>query len=217
MASAFSVAHLDELDRVRPTEGPALWLQLRRALGVTAFGINAYTAEAEGDELVERHDETSPGSGGHEEVYLVVTGRAAFTVGGEAVDAPAGTLLRVDPGVAREAVAVAPGTTVLIIGGKPGAALPVSPYEHWYAAHPAYLAGDYERAAAIASEGLADWPDHPMLHYQLACFRALGGDREAALDHLRRAYDGDPRTREWAADDADLETVRDDDSLEGSP
>ena len=29
--------------------------------------------------------------------------------------------------------------------GKPGAALPVSPFEHWYAAEPAYLAGDYRR------------------------------------------------------------------------
>ena len=42
----------------------------------------------------------------------------------------------------------------------PGAALPRSPFEHYYAAQPAYDAGDYDRAVAIAGEGLADWPEH---------------------------------------------------------
>lgn len=65
----------------------------------------------------------------------------------------------------------------------------------------------------IASAGLADWPDHPMLHYQLACYEALGGNRDAAVRHLRVAFDGDARTREWAAGDADLESVRDDAAL----
>jgi hypothetical protein len=215
----FSVVRLDEVERVRATEGPAWWRPLRRVLGVTAFGINAYTADRECEELIERHDETSAGAGGHEEVYVVLSGRAAFEVDGEAVDAPAGTVLRVDRGAPRAAVAAAPDTTVLVIGGVPGAALPVSPYEHWYAAQPAYLAGDYARAVEIASAGLADWPDHPLLHYQLACFHALGGDREAATGHLRRAFDGDPRTRAWAAEDDDLVSVRDDPALarEDSP
>jgi hypothetical protein len=65
----------------------------------------------------------------------------------------------------------------------------------------------------IASAGLADWPDHPMLHYQLACYEALADNRDAAVRHLRVAFDGDPRTREWAAGDADLESVRDDAAL----
>jgi tetratricopeptide (TPR) repeat protein len=102
---------------------------------------------------------------------------------------------------------------VLVIGGKPGGALPVSPYEHWYAAQPAYEAGDYARAVAIASEGLRDWPEHPSLHYQLACYEALAGHREPAIDHLRIAYANNPATREWAAGDNDLRTVRDDPAL----
>src|SRR5919199_2012971 len=145
-----TVIHLDDVDLV-PSEG-ADWRPLRRALGVTAFGINAYTARAAGEQLIESHDETSIGAGGHEEVYVVVAGEATFTVDGAEIRAPAGTLIRVDPGTRRGATAAAPDTTVLIVGGRPGAGLPVSAFEYWYAAQPAYEAGDYERAVAIASE-----------------------------------------------------------------
>jgi Tetratricopeptide repeat len=172
--------------------------------------VNAYTAAEPGDALIEPHDETSPGAGGHEELYVVVSGHAAFTIDGSDCDAPAGTLVLVSPGVRREAKSVTAATTVLVIGGKPGAALPVSPFEHWYGAQPAYEAGDYDRAVAIASEGLADWPDHGQIHYQLACFESLAGHHTEALRHLRAAAEADPRVFEWAADDEDLDPIRDD-------
>ncbi len=207
-----ALLHLDDVDRIE-AGGAGRWRPIRRALGVTAFGINAYTADAAGDELIETHDETSLGAGRHEELYVVVSGAAAFTVGGEHVAAPTGTLLLVAPGTERGATAAAPGTTVLVIGGTPGSALPPSAFEHWYAAQPAYAAGDYARAVAIASEGLADWPDHPSLHYQLACYEALAGHREQAIAHLEVAYTNNPATREWAADDEDLDYVRDDPAL----
>ena len=210
----YSVLQLDDVDRIG-LGGEGWWRPIRRALGVTAFGINAYTADAAGDPLIETHDETSFGAGRHEELYVVVSGEAAFTVGGEAIPAPAGTLLLVEAGTERGATAAAPGTTVLVIGGKPGSALPVSPYEHWYAAQPAYAAGDYARAVEIASEGLADWPEHPSLHSQLACYEALGGHRERAIEHLKVAYAHNPATREWATDDDDLASVRDDPALGG--
>ena len=203
-----------QLDDTEPlAAGGGLWTPLRRLLGVTSIGINAYSAREPGDELIEHHDERSPGAGGHEEIYFVVSGRAAFVVDGERIDAPPNTLLLVEPGVEREATAAEPATTVLVLGGKPGAALPVSPFEYWYAAEPAYSAGDYAAAIEIASEGLAEWPEHPMLHYQLACYEALAGDRERAVEHLRIAYAGDERTRAWAADDEDLASVRDDPRL----
>jgi len=208
----YSVLQLDNVERIE-AGGAAWWRPIRRTLGVTAFGVNAYTADATGDALIETHDETSFGAGRHEELYVVVSGEAAFTVGGDEVAAPAGTLLLVAPGTERGAVAVAPATTVLVIGGAPGSALPVSPYEHWYAAQPAYAAGDCARAVEIASEGLADWPDHPSLHYQLACYEALGGHRKPAIEHLKVAYANNPATREWAADDEDLDSIRDDPSL----
>jgi tetratricopeptide (TPR) repeat protein len=209
------VVRLDDVDHL-DAGGAGIWRPIRRALGVTAFGINAYTADQVGAELIERHDEKSPGAGGHEEVYLVLAGRAVFTVAGEAIDAPAGTLLLVQPGTERAAEATEAGTTVLVIGGRPGAALPVSPYEHWYAAEPFYAAGDYARAVAVASEGLVDWPEHPSLHYQLACYEALAGNREKAIGHLRIAYANNPATREWAADDEDLASIRADPALAGS-
>jgi mannose-6-phosphate isomerase-like protein (cupin superfamily) len=204
----YAVTHVDDLERVPLDHGE--WRPVRRPLDITGFSANAYTGRAAGDPVIEPHDETGPGSGRHEELYVVLSGEATFTIDGDTVAAPGGTLLMIPPDARREAVAAAPETTVLVVGGKPGAALPVSPFEHWYAAHPAYLAGDYRRAAEIASAGLRDWPDHGSLHYQLACYTALAGDREAALEHLRVAIAGDPRTREWAQDDADLDSIRDD-------
>jgi tetratricopeptide (TPR) repeat protein len=181
---------------------------LRRALGVTGFGIAVWTAAAAGDPLIEPHDETTTAAGGHEELYLVLEGRATFTVAGEEHDAAAGACVLVEVGTMRSAVAAEAGTSVLVIGGRPGAALPISPFEHYYAAQPAYDAGDYDRAVAIASEGLRDWPDHPIIHYQLACYHALAGRLDEARRSLEIAFAGDERTRAWAADDEDLAALR---------
>jgi tetratricopeptide (TPR) repeat protein len=98
---------------------------------------------------------------------------------------------------------------VLVIGGPPGS-LPVSPFEYWYAAQGPYSRGEYDAAVAVASEGLAQYPDHPTLHYQLACYHALAGHRDDALEHLRVAEAGNPRVLEWANDDSDLDSLRDD-------
>jgi tetratricopeptide (TPR) repeat protein len=97
---------------------------------------------------------------------------------------------------------------VLAIGGPPGAAGPRSAFEYWYSAQPAYDAGDYERAIEIATEGVRDWSENPVLHYQLACYCSLAGRRDEAIEHLRVAFPGDPRAREWAATDSDLDAVR---------
>src|SRR4051812_105933 len=79
-------------------DGELLWHPLRRELGITAFGVNGFSATAAGDRVVEDHDELGGGAGHHEELYVVVAGRAAFTIDGEEIDAPAGTLVHVpDP------------------------------------------------------------------------------------------------------------------------
>ena len=83
---------LDEIDGV-PVLGTLVWKPIRRPLGITAFGINAYTAANAGDEVVEDHSEKT---NGHEEIYVVVSGHAVFTVDGREVDAPAGTLVYLD-------------------------------------------------------------------------------------------------------------------------
>ena len=207
MTASYRLAKIDELDRV-PVAG-TLWRPIRRALGMTSVAVNAYTGAKAGDEVIEAHDETSAGAGSHEELYLVVSGEAAFEIDGERVEAAAGTMLLVGVGARRAATACAAETTVVVIGAPPGAALPVSPFEHWYAAEPAYLAGDYERAYEIAAAGLAEYPEHPTLNYQLACYRALAGDADGALRHIGVAAAADPAVLEWAVSDDDLASIRD--------
>jgi tetratricopeptide (TPR) repeat protein len=124
-------------------------------------------------------------------------------------------MILIEPGVVREATAATDDATVLVIGGRPGTAMPPSPFEYWYAAIPAHEAGDYRRAYEIAAEGLEPYPDHGTLHYVLACELALLGERDRALEHLRTAFANDPRTREWARTDSDLDSLRDDPLLAG--
>ena len=206
MTESVRVAHLDELDRIAVAGGE--YRPIRRRLGVRAFGINAYTAAKAGDQVVEHHHEGT-GSGRQEELYLVFCGHAEFTVGDETIDAPAGTMVFVpDVTAKRGAVATADGTTVLVVGGPADSPIPTSPFEYWFAAEAPYNAGDYDRAVEIASEGLAEWPDSGQLHYQLACFHALAGRPEQALEHLAIAVANDPRAAGWAQDDADFDSVR---------
>jgi hypothetical protein len=202
-ARTFTHAHLTDVEPI--AVGDLTWLPLRRVLGATGFGIAAWTAAEAGDELIESHDETSTGAGVQQELYLVLGGRATFTVGDQELDAPTGTMVLVEVGTRRSAVAAEPDTTVLVVGGRPGAALPASPFEHYYAAQPAYGS---DRAATIASEGLEDWPDHPLIHYQLACFHARAGRLDDARRSLDIAFAGDERTRGWAAEDDDLAGLR---------
>jgi hypothetical protein len=195
--------HIDDLDRIDLPH--VAYRPVRRRLGLSAFGANAYSGDQPGDPVIEDHDEVRTR---HEELYVVLTGRATFTVGGEDLDAPAGTLVRVEPDERRAATATEPATVVLAISATEGAAGPVSPFEHWYAAHPAYAAGDYARAYEICSAGLADHPEHGTLHYQLACYAAMAGELDTARRHLGIAFERDPRAREWAADDSDLDALR---------
>src|SRR4030081_957319 len=101
-----------------PVFGTLVWKPVRKTLGVTAFGINAYTAANAGDEVVEDHTEEQLG---HEEIYAVVSGHATFTAAGEHGDAPAGTLIYLEDAAQRpSAAAGAQARAVPAIGGKPG-------------------------------------------------------------------------------------------------
>jgi thioredoxin-like negative regulator of GroEL len=76
--------------------------------------------------------------------------------------------------------------------------------ESWNAAE----AGDVERAAAFAERALELDPDDPLLLYNLACYRALGGRNEEALELLARSLPRDESLRENARTDPDLESLR---------
>ena len=199
------ILRVDEIEGI-PVFGTLLWKPVRRPLGVTAFGINAYTAVNAGDEVVEEHTEEQLG---HEEIYFVHTGHAVFTVDGEEVDAPAGTMVYLDDvKQKRHAVAKEAGTTVIAIGGVPGKHEP-SAWEYFFPALPAMREGDYDTARRILEDGLKQ-NDAPVMHYQLACVEALAGNRDRALDELQIAVDGNERYRAAAQTDDDFASIRDD-------
>ena len=129
MADGFQTANIDDLDRVPSFQG-VTWLPIRRRFGIEAFGANAFAGDA-GKLVIEEHDETGAGgSGAQEELYVVVTGRATFTIGGDSIDGPAGTLVFVrDPRAKRKAVADEDGTVILALGGTRGAAFTPSAWE----------------------------------------------------------------------------------------
>lgn len=59
-----------------------------------------------------------------------MTGHALFTVDGEKIDAPAGTIVFVrDPALLRAARATADDTTILMVGGPVGVPYTVSRWE----------------------------------------------------------------------------------------
>ena len=133
MSSGFVTAHLDSIAPiVFDSDDEPDWKPLRHELGIGAFGVNARVAPNVGDQAIERHDEAPKegGTSGHEELYVVVSGAARFTVDGDELDAPAGTLVFVsDPGLTREAVATEPSTTVLVVGAARGVAFEPSDWE----------------------------------------------------------------------------------------
>ena len=129
MGEGWQSVRLDEIEPV-PVAGGLLWRPVRRTLGVEAFGINAYVAPSVGDDVVEKHTESTLQ---HEEVYVVLAGRAAFTLDDETFDAPAGTVVFVrDPEVERSARAEEPGTAVLAVGGRAGEAYSPSAWEFYF-------------------------------------------------------------------------------------
>jgi hypothetical protein len=126
--SAARHAHIDQLEGKR-WDGGLEWKPVRHHLGIGAFGAGTWHGSA-GVELIEEHTELVDNADEHEELYLVVRGRAVFTVEGEEFDAPAGTLVAVpDPAATRKAVASEDDTAILAIGAPRGRAYEVSPWE----------------------------------------------------------------------------------------
>lgn len=200
-------ALLSEIEAV-PGPGTLRWTPVRRHFEIAAFGINAYVATEAGQDVVERHTEKVRR---HEEAYVVVSGSATFTVGGEETAAPAGTIIFIrEPSIERSAVANEPGTTVLAIGGKPGAAYTPGPWEPVYVARARGEKGDDEGAIEELRHGLELHPGHRMLLYRLASWEALAGRRDDALDHLAEAVAQSEPLRDQAQTDEAFRSIRDD-------
>ena len=203
--SGYAVAHLDEIDEM--DDGRCPWRPVRHHLGITAFGVNAWTARDAGDRIINEHDESEPDS--NEELYLVLRGRAVFELDGDRVVAPAGTLVFARPGVKRTAVAEEPETTILALGGTPGKAYEPLGWELWAPLRPLYEAGEY---AEVADRGRVLAEAHPQyaeLFYNVACCESLAGRTTDAIDHLRRAIDMSERFRAYGTHDSDFDPIRD--------
>ena len=97
--TGWQVAEVNDVPPVKP-DWPQTWKSIRHHFGITAFGINAWTAGDAGDRIINEHTQDD-----EEELYVVLEGRATFEVGDEKVDAPAGTLVFVSPGERRTAFA----------------------------------------------------------------------------------------------------------------
>jgi hypothetical protein len=173
----YAVAHLGEIDE--SDDGRCPWRLVRHHLGITAFGVNAWTARAAGDRVINEHDEDEPD--GDEELYLVLQGRAVFELDGDRVDAPAGTFVFARPAVKRTAFAEEPETTIIALGGIPGRAYEPQGWELWAPLRPLYEAGEYAEAADRGREVVEAHPEYADLFYNVACVESLAGpdDRRA--------------------------------------
>jgi hypothetical protein len=204
------VVHLDDIASGRP-EGVD-WLPLRAELGISAFGVGVYRADA-GEEVVPRHAEAGNGAGVHEELYVVISGRATFTVDDETFDAPVGTCVFAVPGERREARGEEAGTTVLAVGAPAGEVFQPAPWEYGARAARAAELGDVDELERVADEGIAAYGEHVTMLYAKACVAAQRGRRDEALEYLGRAAQDDDFgdwVRENAPREPMLEPIRSD-------
>jgi mannose-6-phosphate isomerase-like protein (cupin superfamily) len=175
-----------------PWRGTELvWHPLRAALGLHAFGAGAYTADRVGQVIVEPHAELDHGRG-HEEVYVVLEGRVAFTLDDETIDAPAGTCVCVRPETHRLGMAVEIPATVVAFGREPDFAVSG---EEWIDRVRPFLKSDRAHCRKVIDEGALELPDSPAIGYGLALVAAAEGHAEEAREGLREAVRRDPRLR----------------------
>lgn len=200
----YNVVSLDDIERV-PYLGSNL-IPIRYTLGFRPAGTNAWAADT-GGQLIPPHEETN----GDEELYVVVRGRARFTVGEETADAPTGTLVFAIAGVSRTAVAEEDGTIVLAVGATVGEPFVGGNWDTFAVANGKRLAGNADEGRAILQKAIDERPDQWALVYNTACFEALAGNPDAAFEHLRRAIEmnGD-EVRPYLEGDSDLDSLQDD-------
>jgi quercetin dioxygenase-like cupin family protein len=206
VSEGYEVAHVDELEELPINNGEFVWRPVRRRFGITAFGTNAYTARA-GQRVIEEHSERD----NHQEMYVVLRGRATFMLGDDEVDAPAGTIVFVRPNTRRGAIAAEDDTAVLAVGAKPGVVFEPSLWEDVFVANSYAEQGDLERAREVFGELLDAHPEAWQGFFNAACIEARLGDRERAFAQLERAIELEPEeARKFAKSDSDFDSIRDD-------
>jgi quercetin dioxygenase-like cupin family protein len=206
MSDGYTILTLDEIDTAAQRENTTL-IPIRHHLGFRAAGVNAWKADT-GGRLIPPHEEDS----GNEELYVVVSGRARFTVGEEEADAAAGTLVFVPAELFRTAVAAEDRTIVLVVGATVAEAFYGGGWDSFALADAYRQAGRPDESRAILEQQIVERPDHWGPQYNAACLEALGGNADAAIEHLRRAkeLDTEGESAQYFRDDSDLDSLRDD-------
>ncbi|MBA3844679.1 MAG: cupin domain-containing protein [Actinobacteria bacterium] len=199
---SYEIASIDEIDEV--SDGRCPLRPVRHHFGISSFGVNVWTGKAVGDRIINEHDE----AGEHEELYLVLEGRAAFQLDGERREASSGTFVFVKPGMKRTAFAEEAGTSILALGGMPGRAYEASGFEVWAPITPLYQAGQYAEAADRGREVVEAHPEYFGPLYNLACCESLADRPADAIGHLRQAFERFGEMREWAKTDTDFDPIR---------
>jgi tetratricopeptide (TPR) repeat protein len=95
------------------------------------------------------------------------------------------------------------------LGGQPGEAYQPSGWEYWAPIGRHYEAGEYAEAADRGRELLAADPPYSVLYYNVACCESLAGRPQDAIEHLRRAVELSPQSRDYAREDSDFDSLRD--------
>ena len=214
----YAIAKIDELEpapRIAPPETPddgRKRFDVRRTLDITAFGVQAFSAPS-GGVVVNEHDEVLLTEAGQQELYIVMSGAATFEIDGETVDAPAGSLVHVQPAAKRKATATEDGTTILVVGATPGKAYEPAP-EEMGQAFAAYNAGDYELALEKQLVVVEKQPENPVAHFNVGCFAARAGHADQAIEALERAIVINDGVKELIATDEDLDSLREDERFQ---
>ena len=207
--SGYSVVHVDDVQV--QDDGQIPIRSVRHHLGITGFGVNAWTGRNAGDRMIPEHqeaDETEEESERDEELYLVMQGRAVFELDGERHDAPAGTFVFVRPRTNRTAFAEEPATVIVAVGGTPGKPYNPIGWEVWYPLRRLYEAGDYAEVVERGREMIEAHPSYGLLFYNVACCESLTGHTTEALEHLQKAIELSEQFRDYAKNDSDLDAIR---------
>jgi uncharacterized cupin superfamily protein len=201
---SWNVVKIDEIDRVSYL-GSNL-IPIRYTLGFQPAGTNAWAADA-GGQLIPPHTEAE----GDEELYVVLRGRATFTVGDETADAPAGTVVFVPPEVFRTAVAEEDETIVLAVGGTVGQAFSGGNWDTFAVADELRRSDRLDEGREVLRKAREERPGSWAMTYNSACWEALAGNPDEAFEHLRRARELNANeVRRYMAEDSDLDSLRDD-------
>lgn len=191
---------LDEVESIDWRRMGITWRPIRRALGTDIVGMAAFTAQRPGEIVIEPHAEIDDGRG-HQEVYVVIHGKARFVIDGTELDAPAGTFVRVDAPAHRQATAIEAGTAVLALGGECTFQAGAS---EWIERARPHIRTNPSRAREVLEDLAQARPGDRANDVGVALLAVGQGDESKARAIVARLVAEVPQIREVLAHDPDL-------------